>query len=111
MVRSNRALIVEFLNRGMYKNATSYFVFMVFDVYYNLNKDDWWKPENKQYRDTVEQEFSSYFCKYKGLWDISTQKDKNAIALNVRNRAVSQGMNFEKITIDDWLKHIESLQS
>ena len=111
LIRSNRALILEFLSRGRYKNATSYFVFIVFDVYYNLNKSDWLKPENAKYRNIVEKEFSDYFCKYKGLWDITSEKDKAMIAYNVRKRVVSQGLTLEKITIDDWLKYIESLAS
>ena len=111
LIWSNRALILEFLSRKKLDNAASYFVLIVFDVYYNLNKDEWCKPENQKYRECVEQEFAKYFCKYRGLWDMTNARAKAEIAAATRNRVFAQGLLLEKITIDDWLKHIESLSA
>lgn len=108
MLDSNDALVDEFLGRSMMDKAMFYTVFMTFDAYYTMNKEDWKNQENQEYRNKTEARFSEYFKKHKSLWNTIPINDKMAISNQVRNRSVMEGMRMEAITIDDWLKHVET---
>lgn len=109
MLDSNDALIEEFLKRGVQDKAMFYVVFMIFDAYYTMNKPDWINQENKEYRDATELRFAQYYKKFRDLWDLAPINDRMMISNQVRSRSVMEGMQMEAITIDTWLKHIESL--
>lgn len=110
MIDSNEALISEFLSRGMMDKAMTYTVFMVFDAYYTMNKPDWINQENQEYRDSVERRFSRYFRKHEDMWNSTPIQDKMAISNNVRSRSISEGMQMEAITVNEWLKHVKELK-
>lgn len=109
MLDSNDALIDEFLSRGMQDKAMFYTVFMIFDAYYTMNKPEWIDQENQEYRNKTEKRFSEWFKKHKDMWENIPINDKMAISNQVRSRSVMEGMRMEAITIDQWLKHIESM--
>lgn len=109
MLDSNDALVDEFARRGIIDKAKFYTGFMIFDAYYTLNKKEWTDIGNKDYRDAVEKRFAEYFMKHRSTWDSLIDQDKMIISNGVRTRSVNEGMPMESITIDDWLKHIESL--
>ncbi len=109
MLDSNEALIREFIKRGMPDKAKFYVVFMIFDAYYTMNKPEWINQENQEYRDKTEIHFSQYLRRQKYLWDAVSIQDKMQISNGVRSRSVMEGMQMESVTIDDWLKHIQSL--
>ena len=109
MLDSNDALVDEFLSRGMQDKATFYSVFMIFDAYYTMNKEDWKNQENQEYRNKTELRFKDYFKKHKSMWEFISINEKMMISNQVRNRSVMEGMRMEAITINDWLDHIESL--
>jgi glycosyltransferase involved in cell wall biosynthesis len=110
MLDSNDALIGQFLSRGREDKAAFYAVFMIFDSYYTMNKPEWINQENKEYRDSTEKRFSSYYRKYKSLWNNLATNDKMQISNMVRTRNVQEGMYMEAVTINDWLSHIEKLK-
>ena len=107
MIDSNDALIEEFLNRNIIDKARFFVAFMIFDSYYTMNKPEWINQENKEYRDSTEHHFAEYYKKYKNMWEKVPTNDKMAISQQIRGRSVMEGMQMEKITIEDWLKHIE----
>ncbi len=109
MLDSNEALIREFIKRGMSDKAKFYVVFMIFDAYYTMNKPEWINQENQEYRDKTEIHFSQYLRRQKYLWDAVSIQDKMQISNGIRSRSVMEGMQMESVTIDDWLKHIQSL--
>ena len=109
LIKSNDALIDEFIKRGLLNKAAAFTAFMIFDGYYTMNKPEWINQENKTYRDMTEQEFSRYYKKRKDLWNNLTTQDKMIISNQVRTRSVLEGMMMEATTIDNWLIHIESL--
>lgn len=109
MLDSNEALVNEFIRRGMHDKAKFYTCFMVFDAYYTMNKPEWINQENQEYRDKTEKRFSEYFKKQKAMWENVSTQEKMQISNGVRSRSVAEGMGMETITIDDWLKHIESM--
>ena len=111
MLDSNDALIEEFIKRDKKDKASFYAAFMIFDAYYTMNKPEWIEQENKEYRDSTELRFADYYKKYKHLWDNLGNGDKMMISNGVRSRSVMEGMGMEIITINEWLKHIENLNT
>lgn len=109
MLDSNDALIEQFLSRGLQDKATFYTVAMIFDAYYTMNKEEWLNQENQDYRNNTELRFKEYYLKYKTMWENIPITDKMAISNQIRTRSVMEGMRMEAITIEDWLKHIETL--
>ena len=109
MIDSNDALIDEFSSRNMYDKALFFTTFMIFDAYYTMNKPEWIDQENQAYRNETEKRFASYFKKRKPNWEKISLSDKMIISNQVRSRSVMEGMRMEAITIEDWLKYIETL--
>ena len=110
MLDSNEALVEEFLRRGMQDKAMFFTVFMIFDAYYTMNKEEWLNQENQEYRASTERRFAAWFKKKKDMWDNIPINDKMMISNQVRSRSVMEGMRMEAVTIDGWLKHIEELE-
>ena len=109
MIDSNDALIQEFQKKKLQDKAAFYVAFMIFDAYYTMNKPEWINQENKTYRNDTEKRFSTYYKKYKKLWDEIPINDKMQISNGVRSRSVMEGMQMENATIDQWLKKISKL--
>ena len=110
MIDSNDALVDEFIRRSRSDKAAFFAAFMVFDAYYTMNKPEWVNQENKEYRDSTERRFRSYFLKHEELWDSISSQDKMQISNGVRNRSVSEGMMMEALTIDQWLRHVKEIE-
>ena len=110
MLDSNDALIDEFAARGKEDKAQFYSCLMLFDAYYTMNKREWIEKTNKHYRDDVERRFARYYRKHKHYWETLKDADKMLISNGVRTRSVYEGMPMETITIDEWLKHISSME-
>lgn len=109
MIDSNNALIYEFIKRKKEDKVSFYTCLMIFDAYYTMNKPEWINQENQEYRKSTEKHFSEYFKKHKQIWLDTPQNDKMAISNQIRTKSVMEGMLMESITINDWLKHIESM--
>ena len=98
-----------FQKKKLQDKAAFYVAFMIFDAYYTMNKPEWINQENKTYRNDTEKRFSTYYKKYKKLWDEIPINDKMQISNSVRSRSVMEGMQMENVTIDQWLKKISKL--
>lgn len=109
MIDSNNALIDEFIKREMFEIANVYVGVMIFDTYYTFNKVDWVNQENKEYRDKTERRFSEYYKNRKEMWEKLSIDEKMQLSNSIRQRSVMEGMVMENITLDDWLKKIETL--
>ena len=109
MIDSNDALVDEFIKRDMLKNANMYVGVMILDTYYTFNKSEWVNQENIEYRNKTEKHFSEYYKKRKYMWDKLSSYEKMQLSNSIRQRSIMEGMVMENITLDDWLKKIESL--
>jgi len=109
MLDSNDMLVDEFMRRGMHDRAMFYTLFMIFDAYYTMNKEEWLNQENQEYRSSTEKRFAEYFRKHGEMWEIAPNTDKMAISNQVRSRSVMEGMQMEAVTINQWLDHIKEL--
>jgi len=110
MVWSNTALVEEFLKRGMEKEAQFYAYSMLTDLYYSLCCDRWWDTEEgHSYLLPTEIECKKYWKKFKYLYDKVSKEEALQITAGIRQRFFGEGLLHEKITFEDWIKHIESL--
>ena len=104
LIDSNEALVDELQRRELTDKADMLVIHMVFGSYYTMNKPQWVNQENSEYRDSVEARFGKYFRKYKSVWERIPDEEKMKMSMGIRNRAVMNGMQMERITIEDWLQ-------
>ena len=110
MLESNTALVKQFMMRGKRKEAQFYATSMIFDTYYSLNCDRWWTEEGNAYLQKTELRFKEYWNEFKELFDEIEQIDKSQIIMGIKNRFFNEGLLLERITFNDWIKHIENLE-
>lgn len=110
MLESNTALVKEFLNRKMEKEAIFYATSMIMDVYLSLNTDRWWDEAGHEYLLPTEQRFKQYWKEFKYLYKKISKEEELQIMAGIRQRFFGEGLVHEKITFDDWIKHIEELE-
>ena len=110
MIESNTALIGEFMKRNRLQDAQAFVCQMIFDSYYTMNKDEWLNQENQEYRHNTELRFKKYYNDFKWLFENMPEQMKNQIIVGMRNRFFQEGMFVEKITFEDWIKHIEEMK-
>ena len=109
MIDSNSALIAEFKKKGYPDKAAFYTVFMIFDSYYTMNKPEWIDMDNQEYRKATEAHFANYYRTHKKTWEDFPYQEKVNISQGIRGRSVQEGMHLEKMTVEEWLQHIEKL--
>ena len=109
MLDSSTMLVNEFLKRNRFVDAQYFAANMAYDAYFTMNKKEWINQENKEYRDATEKRFALYYRQFKQII-IGMQDQVKAQLLNgLRTRFYGEGMLFESITFDQWIKHIEEL--
>lgn len=109
LLDSNEALVAEFTRRERPQDAEFYVVMMIFDAYYAMNLPQWIDQENQDYRAATEKRFATYYKAHKAVWDGATLENKMKVSTHIRKQKVYEGMGMERITIDEWLRHIETL--
>ena len=53
--------------------------------------------------------FSEYYREFKVLVDLIGEDKRNQIIVGIKNRMFGEGVMLEKITFDDWIKHISEM--
>lgn len=109
MLDSNTALVNQFLERRKKDEAIFYATSMIFDSYYSMNCDRWWDEQGKKYKDETEKRIRKYYEDFKDLFDSCPQDVKSQIIMGIKNRFFTEGLLLERITFDDWIKHIQSI--
>ena len=109
MLDSNTALVAEFLKRNKEQEAQFYATSMIFDAYFTMNKDEWINQDNKRYRDDTEKRFAELYRQHKQLFEKLPMQTKGQILQGLRNRFYGEGLYLEKITFEQWIKHIEEV--
>lgn len=108
MLESNTALVNQFLDRGRKDDAKFYATSMIYDVYYSLNCDRWWEGEGHDYLEKTERRFAQYWKEFKSLTESIDSQIKTQIIMGIKNRFFGEGLLLERITFNDWIKHIEN---
>lgn len=106
MLKSNTALVEEFIRRKKDKDAQFYATMMIYDAYFTMNKKEWLDQENQDYRKTTEKCFKNYYNKFSYLHDAIDEKEKAQIIMMLKNRMFQEGLIMESITFEEWIKNI-----
>lgn len=109
LIDSCDELVHEFERRGCDHDVEFQVVMMIFNAYYTLNKPQWFKEENAEYRDATEKRFASFYKEHKAAWDGAKMENKIKASNHARARNVREGMGLEAMTIEQWLAHIATL--
>ena len=108
LIDSNSALVRELIARDHIEDAQFYITNMVFDAYYTMNKDEWIKQDNKEYRDSTERRFASYYSEFKKLFESVKKEVKSQVIMTIKNRMFGEGLFIEKVSFDDWISSVMS---
>ena len=73
-------------------------------VYLDMNKPDWHKPENSEYKDITLKTLKWYINKRGDLCSVLTDEDKRIILQGARN--TQHYANIESITFNDFIKGV-----
>ena len=109
MLDSNTALVKELQRRGKAQDAQFYTCMMIFDAYFMMNKKEWLDQENQDYRYNTEKRFQKYYNDFRYLFDAVSEENKSQMIVGMKNRFFQEGVFFEAITFNDWIKHIEEM--
>lgn len=110
MLDSSTALVNELQKRGKSPDAQYYVVLMVYDAYLMMNKKEWLDQENQQYRHDTEKRFQKYYKDFKLLFDAIPEDIRSQLIVGIKNRFFQEGVFFETVTFDDWIKHIVEMK-
>jgi len=78
-------------------------------VYLDMNKPDWYKPENKEYKDVTIKTLQWYINKRGKLCEVLTDEEKKNLLQGARN--TQHYGNIEGITFNDFIKLVMSYES
>lgn len=109
MLDSSTELVNEMMRRNRLKDAAEIAIQIIIDSYLTMNKREWLDQENQDYRNATEKRFSKYWSDFKALWDGTPENVRDGIIIGAKNRMFNEGVILEKITFDDWIKHIQDL--
>ncbi len=107
MLESNTALVNQFLDRNRKDDAAFFATSMIYDTYYSLNCDRWWEGEGTGYLAQTEARFAKYWKDFKSLWEGIDDQIRAQIIMGIKNRFFGEGLLLERVTFNDWIKHIE----
>ena len=109
MLDSSDACVEQFVKRHKISIAKQLATGMIYDCYFNMNKNEWLNQENQEYRMKTEKRFKEYYHKYKEYFDTIDTQEKNSIIVGIKNRMFEEGLMMESITFNDWIQEIEKL--
>lgn len=110
MLESNTALVRELSRRNKATDAQFYACMMIYDAYLTMNKKEWLDQENQEYRYNTEKRFQKYYNDFKKLFNQVPEEQKAQMIMGIKNRFFQEGVFFESVTFDDWIKHIEEME-
>ena len=109
LIDSSEKLVEEFERRGLDDRADRSVCVMFLNAYYTLNKPEWIYQANREYRDATERRFYDFFEKHYHQWERMDATERMKMSGAIRNRTVSEGMEMESITFDDWLHRVKKI--
>lgn len=110
MLDSNTALVNELQKRSKSQEAQFYATMMIYDAYLMMNKKEWLDQENQEYRYNTEKRFQKYYKDFKPLFDAVPEETRAQLIVGIKNRFFQEGVFFEAVTFDDWIKHIVEME-
>lgn len=105
LIYSNDSVVETMLILNKDKKDIAKSVFdIICKVYLDMNKPDWHKPENAEYKDITLKTLKWYINKRGDLCSVLTDEDKRIILQGARN--TQHYANIESITFNDFIKGV-----
>ena len=105
LIYSNDSVVETMLILNKDKKDIAKSVFdIICKVYLDMNKPDWHKPENAEYKDITLKTLKWYINKRGTLCNALTDEDKRIILQGARN--TQHDANIESITFNDFIKGV-----
>ena len=105
LIYSNDSVVETMLILNKDKKDIAKSVFdIICKVYLDMNKPDWHKPENAEYKDITLKTLKWYISKRGALCNVLTDEDKRVILQGARN--TQHYGNIESITFNDFIKGV-----
>ena len=105
LIYSNDSVVETMLILNKDKKDIAKSVFdIICKVYLDMNKPDWHKPENAEYKDITLKTLKWYINKRGTLCNVLTDEDKRIILQGARN--TQHYANIESITFNDFIKGV-----
>ena len=105
LIYSNDSVVETMLLLNKDKKDIAKSVFdIICKVYLDMNKPDWHKPENAEYKDITLKTLKWYINKRGDLCSVLTDEDKRIILQGARN--TQHYANIESITFNDFIKGV-----
>ena len=110
LIYSNDSVVETMLILNKDKKDIAKSVFdIICKVYLDMNKPDWHKPENAEYKDITLKTLKWYINKRGDLCSVLTDEDKRIILQGARN--TQHYANIESITFNDFVKGVMAYES
>ena len=103
MVDSTDDLVEELIKRSKLDKASFIASNFIYNVYYDMNKDEWNDPKNQHYIDKFVEKFRLFYKKYASVAKLTPEKQRNDLLLKIKNNKFKEGVIFEKFTFAEWL--------
>lgn len=110
MLESNTALVKEFLKRDRVAEAKYFAANMIYDCYFSMNCDRWWEGEGVGYREKTERRIAQYYADFGALIESLDEQTKAQIIMGQKNRFFGEGLLFERVTFEEWIKNIKGMK-
>lgn len=102
----------ELLKRDMIKEASFTVAHLLYKLYFLLNSEQFLDPKNEEYRIKTETRFKQFYDKFIYLFDNVPQDARNKLIRQYKEDAANRyGVVLERFTFDNWIKHIESIET
>ena len=109
LIKSSNYSLEWLTNKSKFDKAREVVASIVLDAYYTFCHPSWKTIETQEYRDGAERYFAEYFKKWEYLWNECPDQVKMQISNGIRQREVTQGMEMETETLEQFLNRIKNL--
>lgn len=108
-IDSITALIEQFIERDMEKQANTLMCSQMFDTYYLMNTPSWLKQDNQEYRLDTEKRFKEFYLQFEDMFNKLDSTFKVSMSNQVRANKIKSGMEMENMTFNQWIEYIKGL--
>ena len=108
MIDSSEELLIAFAKKGMLQQAREIAAKTIFDSYLVLNQDRFFNFNNEEDRERISNRIKKFYKEYKQYYLDLQEEKKNTMYMDLRNRKFKEGLFFEKITFNDWIKSLNN---
>lgn len=106
VMKQRMAIAEELEKRGFVNEYIDCVIKTFLDAYYDFQEPAFVNPENETLMRCAEKAFKKFYRKFGQTWREAAVNRKAEIAMLCRANSYQKGMLMERITLNDWLKHI-----